>query len=179
MEAQDPIQTDASAPWWESARLDEAPTFTTREHLEYLVGLITKEWKKTIVKWHNISADTALRTLPKSDEVEFFNPDEDSMIRFHVGSVPESIVAKVDALRHMQRIGRPNLAELTKLGDEDLAKCPFPTDSDEGVNDNETSFIDMVSGQPYVPCCVLLFDISAFFIAQTACHESSLRGIRR
>lgn len=162
MEARDPIQTDASTPWWESARLDEAPTFTTREHLEYLVGLITKEWKKTMVKWHNISADTVSRTFAKSDELEFFNPDENSVIRIHVGSVPKSIVSKVDALMHMQRIGLPNLAELTELGNEELAKCPFSLDTDEGSNDNEAGFTDMVSGQPYVPSCVLLFNTSAF-----------------
>lgn len=166
MEAQD--QTDASAPWWESARIDEAPTFTTREHLDYLVGLITKDWKKTIVKWPNISDDTALRTLPKFGELEFFDPDEDCVIKIHKGPVPKSIISKVDALKHMQRIGLPDLAELTELGNEDLAKCPFPPDSDEGGNDNETSFIDMVSGQPYVPSCVLLFDISAFLYSSNS-----------
>ena len=159
MGANDPVQTDASARWWESARLDEAPTFTTRQHLEYLVELMTKEWKKTVVKWHNASRNTGTSTLPKFDELEFFDYDENCMIRIDLSTVPKPIFSKVDNLQQMQRIGLPHLAELRELIKEDLAKCPLASVPDEEGNDNGAIFFDMVSAQPYVASCVLFFNI--------------------
>jgi len=147
------MQADASARWRESADLDEAPTFTTRQHLEYFIGLITNEWKKTTVKWHIVSSDKV--TLPKFDELEIFDPDEDSVTKINVGTVPESIVSKVDALEQLKRIGLPHLPKLMYLVKEDLAKSPFAPDSDECSNDNEANFTDMVSAQLCGPFCAL------------------------
>lgn len=146
MTGTDPTEADANGGAGHSASLDEAPTFNTRQHLEYLVGLIINEWKKTMVKWHNVSADAA--TGPAFDELVFYNPDEDSVTKFRIDKVPDAIHSKVDALQHMQRIGLPNLPELMELVKEELSKDPFADDQDEIDSDKEASFTGMVSFQP-------------------------------
>lgn len=167
MTTTDPTEVDTNSGAGHSASFNEAPTFTTRQHLDYLVGLIINEWKKTMVKWHNASADTV--TGPAFDEMSFCNPDEDSVIKFRVDKVPDAIHHKVDALQHMQRIGLPHLPALIELVEEELAKGPFAHDPGDSGDDNEASFTGMVSSQPFGPFCVLSSNISACL-----CSSSSL-----
>ncbi|KAK7711356.1 hypothetical protein SLS64_005379 [Diaporthe eres] len=142
MTTTDPTEADTNSGAGHSASLDEVPTFTTRQHLEYLVGLIINEWKKTMVKWHNASADAV--TGPAFDEMSFYNPDEDSVIQFRVDKVPDAIHHKVDALQHTQRIGLPHLPALIELVKEELAKGQFALDPDDSGDDNEASFTGML-----------------------------------
>lgn len=160
-------EADANSGAGHPASLDEAPTFTTRQHLEYLVGLIIDHWKKTMVKWHNASADAF--TGIAFDELVFPNFDEDTVIKFRVDKVPDAIHHKVDALQHMQRIGLPHLPALVELLKEELAKEPFAHDPDESGDENEASFTGMVSSQPFGPSCVLPSNVSA-----CVCSSSSL-----
>lgn len=167
MTATDPTGTDTNGEAGRSASLDEAPTLTTSQHLEYLVGLTINEWKKTMMKLHNVSADVA--TMPQVDEVAFYNPDEDSVTKFRVGKVPEVIRHKVDALQHMQRIGLPHLPALVELVKKELAECTISIDSDEDGDGNETSFASMVRPRLFGSCYVPLSNISA-----SLCSSSSL-----
>ena len=160
MKATDPTELDANGGAGHSASVGEAPVFTIGEHLEYLVGLITEEWKKTMVKWHNVSANPV--TVPKFDEMSYYNPDDDSDIKFQVGKVPEAIHHKVDNLQHMQRIGLPHLPALVELAKEELEKSPFPTVLDENGEEIELSFTDMVSTQPHGLSNVPSSNINAF-----------------
>lgn len=153
MTVTDPTGTDADGGAGRSGSRDEAPTFTTSQHLEYLVGLTINEWKKTMTKLHNMSADVA--TMPQVDEMAFYNPEEDSVIKFRVGKVPEVIHRKVDALQQMQHIGLPHLPALVELVKKELAKYPLSTGSDEDGDGNNTSFAGMVRPQPSGPSCVL------------------------
>lgn len=143
MTATDSTEAVANGGAGHSASLDEAPTFDTRQHLEYLVGLIIKEWKKTMVKWHNASAGPV--TGPAFDELVFHNTEEDSVIKFRVDKLPDAIHHKVGALQHMQRVGLPHLPALVELLEEELAKYPFADDPDESDGDNDASFTGMVS----------------------------------
>lgn len=160
MTATDPSEADARDGAGHPASVDEAPTFTTRQHLEYLVGLIVDGWKKTMVKLNNVSGDAV--TMTQFDELAFFNPNEKSLVKFRVGKVPDAIHHKVDALKHMQRIGLPHLPALVELVKEELAKDSLANDSDESGDGDETSFTGMVSPQPPGPSSVLSSDISAY-----------------
>lgn len=162
MTVKDPTEIDEIGGAVHSASVDEAPTFTTRQHLEYLVGLIIGEWKKTMVKWHNASGDAA--TATGFDEVAFYNPDEESMISFRVDKVPEAIHRKVDALQHMRRIGLLDLQALMELVKEELDKDLFATDSAESGDGDEISFTGLVSPQPRRPSYVLSSNSTAFLV---------------
>ncbi|KAG6364894.1 hypothetical protein INS49_006498 [Diaporthe citri] len=142
MTVTNPTEADANGGAAHSTSLDEAPTLNTRQHLEYLVGLIINEWKKTMVKWHNASADAV--TASAFHELVFYNPDEDSVIKFRVDKVPDAIHHKVDALQHMQRVGLPRLPALIELVREELAKDPFADDPYEDGDSKETSFTGML-----------------------------------
>lgn len=178
MTVKDPAETDEIGGAVHSVSVDEAPTFTTRHHLEYLVGLIIDEWKKTIVKWHNASDDAATATC--FDEVAFYNPDEESMISFCVDKVPEAIHRKVDALQHMRRIGLPDLQALVELVKEELAKDLFATDSAESGDGDEISFTGLVSPQSRRPSCVPSSNSSAFLISLSSLQRTAyLRNASR
>lgn len=155
----DSTEADARDGAGHSASVDEVPTFTTRQHLEYLVGLIINEWKKTMMKC-NVSGDAV--TMARLDELAFYNPNEKSFIKFRVHKVPYAIHHKVDALEHMQRIGLPHLPALVEMVKEELAQGPFANDLDESGDGDETSFTGMVSPQPNESSCVLLSDINAY-----------------
>lgn len=178
MTVNDPTETDKIGGAGDSASLDEAPTFTTRQHLEYLVGLIIDEWKKTMVKWHNASDDAA--TATRFDEVTFYNPDEDSVISFRVDKVPEAIHHKVDALQHMRRIGLPNLQALVELVKEELAKDPFETDSDKSDDGDEINFTGLVRPQPRRSSCVLSSNSTALLFSSSSLQRTDyLRNTSR
>lgn len=164
MDATDPTELDANggAGHPASVDIDSAPLYTTGEHLEYLVGLITKEWEKTMVTRDNVSASPV--TGPVFDEMSYYNYDDDTKISFQVGKLPEAIHQKVDDLQHMQRIGLPNLPALVKLANEKLEKSetPFGNYLDENGEEIELSFTEMVSTQRHRLSNVLASDINAF-----------------
>lgn len=170
MTVKDPTETDEIGGAVHSTPVDEAPTFTTRQHLEYLVGLILKEWKKTMVKWHHASGDAV--TATGFDELAFYNPDEDSVISFRVDKVPEAIHHKVHALQHMRRIGLPNLQALVELVKEELAKDLFATDSAKSDDGDEISFIGLVSSQPRRPSCVLSSNSASFLLSLSSLQRT-------
>lgn len=182
MTVTDPTGTDANGGAGRSASLDEAPTFTTSQHLEYLVELTINEWKKTMTKLNNTSADVA--TMLRVDEMAFYNPDEDSVTKFRVGKVPEVIHHKIDALQHMQRIGLPHLPALVELAKKELAKRTISIDSDEDGDGNETSFAGMVRPQLFGSCCVPSSNMSASLFSslslpRTDCLRNTLRRGRQ
>lgn len=160
MTTTDSAEADARDGAGHSASVNEVPTFTTRQHLEYLVELIINEWKKTMVKWNKVSGDAV--TMAQLDELAFYNPNEKSFIKFRVHKVPDAIHHKVDALEHMQRIGLPHLPALVEMVQEELAQDPFANDLDENGDGDETSFTGMVSPQPVGSSCVLVSDINAY-----------------
>jgi hypothetical protein len=157
MDANETAQNAVSARRLEFLGLDEAPTFTTRQHLEYLIGLITKQWEKTIRKRYGASGITSLPKFDEMDFLEVFDNEEDSVIRIDFSMVTKSIFYKVDSLQHMHRIGLPHLAELKELIREDLAKCSLVSLQYEEDEGNEATFFEMVSTQHYVASCVLFF----------------------
>lgn len=177
MMAKDSSEADARDGAGHPASVDEVPTFTTRQHLEYLVGLIIDGWKKTMVKWDNVSGDAVTPT--QFDELAFFNPNEKSLVKFRVGKVPDAIHHKVDALKHMQRIGLPHLPALVELVKEELAKDSLANDSDESGDGDETSFTGMVS--PNLLGRLLCYHLISvrISVARRACQEQIICTIRR
>ncbi|KAL1874251.1 hypothetical protein Daus18300_003615 [Diaporthe australafricana] len=123
----------------------EVPMFSTRQHLDYLVGLITNAWRKTFIMWKNTPANAGI--APSVDELVIYNPGEDCVISFRVDQIPEAIHKKVDCLLHMQRIGLSHLKALVELLKEEIDKITYPTSSDEssGSSETESSVVDMLA----------------------------------
>lgn len=149
---------------------------TTPQHLDYLVGLIITEWKKTMVKRHNASDDAAHWDI--FNELSFPIDDEDSVIKFRIDMIPEAIPRKVEALHQMQRIGLPHLPALVKLAKQELAKSPFAMDSDESSDGKETTFTGLVRPHPHPPftdrpVCYRLTSV-LFPLAHRACKVPAI-----
>lgn len=150
MSTTDPSEPDASdvaghyVPLGSGSGNLEVPVFSTRQHLDYLVGLITNEWSKTITMWKNTSTNAG---IARFDELVIYNPGEDCVIKFRVGQIPAAIHKKVDCLVHMQRIGLGHFKALVEMLKEEINEVTFATPSDEsaGSSETESGVIDMVS----------------------------------